>query len=403
MKKRSLLGLILLLTVALYLRLHYVLEAEYAPLEWDQLEFTKTAIQLLEKGIFAYRDTIPNSLVTPGWPIILAAVFSLTGYDQLEPALMVVRVLNCFVALGAIMFIYLLGSRLFHPVSGLMAAGFAAVYPSYVWSASLILTEVPFLTVFTGMLYMQVRIIQENKWRDHVWMGLLLGICVLIRPNSLPMAVIPYLFLWFKEKRIDMKPALYAAASFAIVMLPWWVRNLLTFHEFIFIAKGEAGNPFLGGTDPYFQGTIDWNHIDKNHQFAEGIKRIQQGFKEDPILWIKWLTIGKLLVFFKTMWWGPYPFSIPEWYASLLTKLHNYLIIIGSITLALFSLRNSSIRFLAVGFLVFLSVHMVFIPVDRYLYAMLPFLMLGTAYFVTQIGLLIRYAWTTSLMLRKGI
>ncbi|MFD0697263.1 ArnT family glycosyltransferase [Paenibacillus sp. GCM10027628] len=403
MKKGTLIGLMLLLGVALYLRLHYVLEAEYAPLEWDQLEYTKTTIQLLDKGIYAYRDTIPNSLVTPGWPILLAAIFSLTGYDRLESALMVVRVLNCFIALGAITFIYLLGCRLFHPLTGLLAAGFAAIYPSYVWSASLILTEVPFLTAFTGMLYMQVRIIQENKWRDHLWMGLLLGVCVLIRPNSLPMAVIPYLFLWIKEKKLDMKPAMLAAASFAFVMLPWWIRNALTFHEFIFIAKGEAGNPFLGGTDPYFQGTIDWNHIDKDHQFAEGVKRIRQGFKEDPILWIKWMTIGKLLIFFKTMWVGPYPFSVPAWYANLLLKLHNDLIVIGSLTLSLLSWRNHSIRFLAVSFLVFLGVHMVFIPVDRYLYAMLPFLMLGTAYFLTQIGFLVRYAWTTSLMPRKGI
>jgi hypothetical protein len=105
MKKGAYLGLLLLLAVSLYLRLHYVLEAQYAPLEWDQLEYTKTAIQLLDKGIYAYQDTMPNSLVTPGWPMMLAVVLSITGYEPLEPALMVIRVLNCFIALGAIVFI----------------------------------------------------------------------------------------------------------------------------------------------------------------------------------------------------------------------------------------------------------------------------------------------------------
>ncbi|NEW05368.1 glycosyltransferase family 39 protein [Paenibacillus sp. SYP-B3998] len=403
MNKGSLFALLLLLVVGLYLRLHYVLQAQYPPLDWDQLEYTKTAIQLLNKGIYAYRDTMPNSLVTPGWPLMLAGVFCIIGYEPLEPALMVIRLLNCFIALGAITFIFLLGRRLFHPITGFLAAGFATVYPSYVWSTSLILTEVPFLTAFTGMLYLQVRIIQENKGKDHLWMGLLLGICVLFRPNALPMAIIPYVFLWTKDKQINWKPTLLAAASFAFVMLPWWIRNLLTFHEFIFIAKGEAGNPFLGGTDPYFADTIDWNHINKDHQFAEGLKRIRQGLKDNPWLWIKWMTVGKLFVFFKTMWVGPYPFSVPAWYANLLVKLHNYLITFGAFSLMAFSLRNRSIRYLTCSFFVFLSVHLVFIPVDRYLYGMLPFLMLGTAYFVTQALFLIRYVWITSLLQRKGI
>ncbi|WP_261305836.1 ArnT family glycosyltransferase [Paenibacillus andongensis] len=397
------LGLLLLMAAALYIRLHYVLEAEYPPLEWDQLEYTKTAIQLLDKGIFAYRDTVPNSLVTPGFPLLLAAVFSLTGHEHLEPALMVVRIMNCFISLGAILFLFLIGKRLFNPITGLIAAAFAAVYPSYVWSTSLILTEVPFLTVFTGLLYMQVRIIQDNKWRDHLWMGVLLGICVLIRPNVLPLAVVPYMFLWVRTKKIDAAYGLLAVASFACMMMPWWIRNWMTFDSFIFIAKGEAGNPFLGGTDPYFRGTIDWDNIDTNNQFAEGLRRIKEGLAQEPLLWMKWMTIGKLIVFFKTMWVGPYPFSVPSWYANALTQLHTFLIAAGSIAMIIFSFRKPSVQYLTVAFLLFLGVHMVFIPVDRYVYGMLPFLMLGSAYLSTQVICLLHSAWTTSLLQRRGI
>ncbi|UJF35209.1 ArnT family glycosyltransferase [Paenibacillus hexagrammi] len=403
MNKGTWIGLILLLGVALYLRLDYVLQADYTPLEWDQLEYTKTAIQLLEKGIYAYRDTEPNTLVTPGWPMMLAAIFSITGYEPLEPALMVVRIVNCVIALGAIVLIFLIGRRLMNAMTGVLAAAFAAIYPSYVWSASLVLTEVPFLTAFTGLIYMQVRIIQDNKRRDHILAGILLGICVLFRPNSLPMAIVPYLILWSQARKIQIKPALWAAASFAIVMLPWWIRNMVTFHEFIFIAKGEAGNPFLGGTDPYFRGTIDWNHIDPDKQFAAGVERIKEGLKTEPLLWLRWLTIGKLHAFYKTMWVGPYPFSIPQWYAHLLERLHDYLVHLGSLALLLFSRRDTSIRYLAVGLFVFLGIHMLFIPVDRYLYGMLPFLMLGTAYFITQTYQLVRLAIISALLQRKGI
>jgi hypothetical protein len=116
----------------------------------------------------------------------------------------------------------------------------------------------------------------------------------------------------------------------------------------IFIARGEASNPFLGGTDPYFRSTIDWNHIDKDHQFVEGVKRIKEGMMEDPILWLKWM-IG--------------------WYMNMLTHL----------------------------------LHMVFIPVDRYTYGMLPFLMLASTHLITQAIYVVRNALTTSLLQRRGI
>lgn len=403
MKPGKRLALFLIMAAALYLRLHYVHEAEYPPLEWDQLEYTKTAIQLLEKGIFAYRDTVSNSLVTPGFPLLLASVFKLTGHESLESALMVVRILNCFIALGAIGFIFLIGRRLFHPITGLIASGFAAVYPSYVWSASLILTEVPFLTAFTGLLYVQVRMIQDNKRKDHLWMGLLLGLCVLIRPNVLPLGIIPYLFLWAKSKKFEAAYASLAAAAFACVMMPWWIRNWVTFHEIIFIAKGEAGNPFLGGTDPYFRNSIDWDHIDKDHQFAEGMKRIKDGLRTEPVLWIKWMTVGKMFVFFKTIWVGPYPFSVPTWYMTMLSHLHTFLIAAGSFVMVAFSFQSLAIRYLTAAFLLFLSIHMVFIPVDRYVYAMLPFLMLASAHLITQVLYKIRNAVTISRLLRRGL
>ncbi|UKS30121.1 glycosyltransferase family 39 protein [Paenibacillus sp. HWE-109] len=403
MKRSIHFGLLLLMAAALLVRLHYVLEAEYPPLEWDQLEYTKTAVQLLEKGIYAYRDSVPNALVTPGFPLILAAIFKVTGHESLESALMAVRLLNCFVSLGAILFIFLIGKRLFHPLTGLIAAGFAAVYPSYVWSTSLILTEVPFLTVFMALLYVQVRMIQENKWKDHVWMGALLGICVLIRPNVLPLALLPYVFIWIRSRQVETRYAFLGLASFVCVMLPWWIRNGLVFHSFVFIAKGEAGNPFLGGTDPYFQNTIDWDHIDKDRQFAEGVQRIKEGMMTDPVLWIKWMTIGKLAVFFKTMWVGPYPFSVPAWYTNILTHLHSFLIAIGSVTMLVIGSRKWELAYLAAAFLTFLGIHMLFIPVDRYLYGMLPFLMLASAYAITQAIFLLRYAWSTSLQQWKGL
>lgn len=386
---------------ALFLRLHYLMNGELAPIEWDQLNYSNLAIQLLEKGIYAYRDTEPNTLVTPGLPMFLTLMFGLFGYDPLEPTLMLIRYTQCFMALGAIWFLYLIGKRLFHPAAGLLAALMAAVYPSYVWSASLILTEVMFLTSLTALMYYQVRIIQENRTRDHIIAGILLGVTVLIRPNSLPLAVVPYLFLWLQHRKLFLPLILRGAAAFSVVMLPWWVRNFLTFREFIPIAKGEAGNPFLGGTDPYFMGTIDWSAVQEEGQFAEGMRRIKEGLREDPWLWIRWFTVGKFKVFFQTLWVGMYPHAVYGWYYAFLNKLHFFLVYAGLAVLPVMSLRGSrSFGYLFVSLCIFWSIHQLFIPVDRYLYGMLPFLMLGVSGAVTELLRFI-FAKSQSVLLRN--
>jgi hypothetical protein len=389
-KKWAAVGLTVIMAIGLYLRLRYAIRTEHPPLEWDQLEYTKLAIQLLEKGIYAYRDTSPNTLVTPGWPLLLALAYKWFGYNPLEPTLVIIREVLCFIALGSIFFIYELGSRLFNRTTGLLAAAFAAVYPSYVVAASLILTEVPFLTCITAMLYMQVKALQDGRLRDHAIAGLLLGVCVLIRPNVLPLAIVPYLLIWTGEKRVEWRGALLGAGMFALVMMPWWVRNWLTFHEFIFIAKGESGNPFLGGTDPYFRGTIDWSHVNEKEQFAEGVRRIRQGLQENPKLWIGWMTVGKFVVFFKTIWGGGYKFTVPGWYYQLLERMHTYIVYIGWLGALALAPWSRPVRMLLLQLSLFLAVHMAFIPVDRYAYGMLPFLMLITAHVAVSCAVL---AW----------
>lgn len=368
------------LGAALFLRLHFLRNGQLEPLEWDQLNYTRMALQWLETGVYAYRDTAPNTLVTPGLPAFLTLMFRVFGHERPEATLMLVRELQCFIPLIAVWFLYRTGCRLFSPGAGVLAAMFAAVYPSYVWSSSLILTEVIFLSSFCVLLFLQVRIIQENRPADHILAGIMLAVTVLIRPNVLPLGVVPYLFLWVRGKKLPWLMVVRAVVAFSVIMLPWWIRNWITFHEFIPIAKGEAGNPFLGGTDPYFRGTIDWTAVGEEGQFQEGLRRIREGLVQDPLLWIGWFTIGKFRVFFRTLWVGAYPFSVPEWYFYLLNKLHFVLVYAGLAVLPMMALRRRMpYGILLAGLAVFWGVHQLFIPVDRYLYGMLPFLMLGVA------------------------
>jgi 4-amino-4-deoxy-L-arabinose transferase-like glycosyltransferase len=365
------------MVTGLVLRLLYALKGHHAALEFDQLEYTKLAIQYIEKGIFAYRDTSSNSLVTPGYPWFLIVMYRIFGYQPLDHALLAIRIVQSLISVCAIGLIYLLGKRLFNRPSGIIAASLMAFYPTYIWTASLLTTETLFLSFFLALLYMQVRIIQDNRIMDHVWMGCLLALTVLIRPNALPLAIIPYIFLWLEHRKAYISSIALAVSAFALVMLPWWIRNLVTFHEFVLLSKGGSGNPFLGGTDPYFRQTIDWSHVKEDEQFSEGIRRLKQGLTDDPWLWIRWFTVGKFMVLFKT----PYFHTLPNMVATLLAKLHLIFVWVG--WLSLISCRNRSLRFLTLSLLLLLVIHLMFVPDVRYSFGMYPFIMLGFAYAIT--------------------
>lgn len=366
----------LLVAAALILRVGYVATSDGGSLSHDEKNYSEQAVRLVDKGVYAYNEEVPNARVTPGYPLFVAAVMKAVGTDRLTAAQNAVRYLQCAIGAAAVLLMYGLGSELWNRRAGLVAAAMAAFYPTYIWSPQLLTTETLFLTAFLGMLYAQAKILQRGRMRDHVAAGLLVALTVLIRPQVLPLAVVPYLFLWVRDRRLYAREILAAAGAFALLMLPWWVRNAVTLHEFVLTAKGGMGNPFLAGTDPYFKGTIDWNEAQKGDQVQEGLKRLKEGLKEDPWLWIRWFTVGKFMVLFKTP-----RLTLPAPFADIFTALHLAFAWIG--WLALLSFRNRPLRFLAAGLLLLVAIQLMFIPVARYAYPMYAFLMLGFGYAVS--------------------
>lgn len=377
-----LLALLAVVALGLGLRLHDVLTSDFPPIEYDQKNYVAMAIRLVQQGVYAYNDTQPNALVTPGFPLLLALVFKLSGTANVLQMLSIIRLLQVGLSAVYISLMYAVGSRLFGRAAGLLAALFAAVYGPFVMVTGLILTEVFFLSSFLTLIYFQVRIIQENRFSDHIWAGLFLALSVLIRPNCLIVAATPYLFLWVRERRMYARHLFAGVGAFALAMSPWWLRNALTFHEFVFIARGEAANPFLGGTDPYGKVPIDWD-IPAAEQFTEGVRRIREGLSTDPFLWLRWFTFGKLSAMFKnSIYWWPYPKQIPGWYTETLRGLHYAVTYIGFSVGILFAYYRWQLAFITANLMLFLSVHLLFIPEPRYTIGMMPLLMLITAYAV---------------------
>ncbi|MEO3947332.1 glycosyltransferase family 39 protein [Gorillibacterium sp. CAU 1737] len=378
MKKLYGILLVLLVAAALVLRVGYVATSESTKLSHDEKNYSDQAVRLVTTGVYAYNAEEPNARVTPGYPLFVASFVKLYGADRLPAAQDAVRYLQCVLGAASVLLLFAIGRELWSPRAGLIAAAIAAFYPTYIWSPQLLTTETLFLAAFLGMLLAQAKILTRNRLRDHIAAGFLVALTVLIRPQVLPLAVVPYLFLWVRDRRLYMREILVAVGAFVLLMLPWWIRNLVTLNEFVLTAKGGMGNPFLAGTDPYFKGTIDWNEAQKGDQFQEGIKRLKEGLKEDPWLWIRWFTVGKFMVIFKTP-----RLTLPGVLADVFTAIHLAFAWVG--WLALLSFRNRPLRFLAVGLLLLVGIQLLFIPVARYAYPMYAFLMLGAGYAVSLV------------------
>lgn len=376
--------IIVILILTLFIRIDFIANSTFKPVQYDQKNYTEMAVRLLETGVYGYKQNGPDTRVTPGFPIFLTLIFGLYGYSDVSDSLMIVRYIQALLSPLYVWFIYLIGLRLFNRATGLIAALAAALYGTYVWMSSLILTETIFLISLMALVYMQVRIMQENTMKDHLWGGVLLGIMVLIRPNSIIIAATPYLFLMFKHRKLFIKQIAWGVGAFALVMLPWWIRNAITFHELILISKGAAGNALLAGTDPYFYKTIPWNDIKFEDQSKVAIQRIKEGLKNDPGLWIRWFTLGKAKhMFLSTFYLGPYPMYVWEWYANFIKWIHKAYVFIGIGGGAIAMFLNRGVRFLFVNFSLFLIVQLMFIPEARYTIGMMPFLMLITAFLIT--------------------
>lgn len=379
-KKSAKYLIVLVLVIAFFLRFDYVSHYKFPQIKNDQYNYTVMAAQIIEDGVYGYKSEVSNSRVPPGWPLFLVGVFKVFGYGDMLHTLYIIRIFNCLFLTAAIYFLYRIGCRLFNRATGLIAAAIAAIYAPYIYVTGLILTENLFLFLFTATIYYQVKIVQDNKRSDHIIAGALAAIATLVRPNTIIITVVPYLFLWAQHKKLFLKQIAFGAGAFIVCMLPWWIRNLITLDKFILLSEG-SGNPFLAGTEPYFKKSIPWNDVNYENQTQLGIERIKQGLKDDPNTWIRWFTTGKTkAMFLRGIYAANYFQYLDFWpWENVLRKLHKFLVYCGMPLSAIMPFIRRPYRFLSVHFFLFLGVQLLFIPETRYTLGMMPFLMLAVS------------------------
>ena len=386
-------------------------------LSGDAKNYWLMSHQLADTGIYGYwydgnpyggSPGVSNARVMPAYPVFLALVYKVLGdpWRQITAVRLIQAVIGSFSALltfGVVRRVF--GKNL----PAVLTALFVAVYPTYVMSCVLILTEG--LGLFTMLVYFYIAALAFDSGNRllHLLSGMAFGLHILVRPTLLPLFVVPFIYLIisgrkrqgqifginpqsltkpFTMRKIAKVFALQLA-GFVAVMAPWWIRNIVTLGTLVITAKGD-GNAFLAGTYPYWQDYFqDIPESIKGVNDAQrewGIRRIIEGLKTDPWLYIRWFTCGKTRYTFET----PYLLNLIPGTKKIHEFIHGMIIYMGIPGMIWHSLRSIKGFCLYFYGLVILGIQLLFIPDPRYAYQIMFFIMVGAAFLVNQMWELIK-------------
>ena len=395
--RRTLFILALIFLLALGLRGSvFVKNMNDMRVSYDPRNYWIMSHQLVDDGIYGYAydnpSGTPNARVMPGYPLFLAAVYKLLGDKYLQ--ITAVRMLQVIISsLSTVLGFYFVRKVFKKDGMALLTALFIAIYPTYVLSSFMLLTET--LALFTMLLYfcLLVHALESGKAGINLITGIAFGIHLMIRPALLPLFILPFIIYFLTGKMSKKDRPLYSfifqVMGVVIVLAPWWIRNVITLGRFILTAEG-SGNPFLAGTYPYFQDYfLDVTaeiRSGNDTQMAYGIERLLKGLKNETWLYLKWYTIGKIGYMFQK----PY---LDKMFA--ITYIPSYVIhygilipgVIGSI---IHSIKNFKAFWFYFYGLVILGLQLMFVPDPRFVYLIMFFIMAGAAHLISSIPALIK-------------
>jgi hypothetical protein len=248
-----------------------------------------------------------------------------------------------------------------------------SIYLVFLWVPTLILTETLYTFLFILYLYLQIRAIKEKSIIRNFVTGLVFAAAVLVRPAIAPLIVLPYIYYYFAEKKDKwlFKGFLANVVGFVILMIPWWIRNIVSLKRFVLFATQE--DPLLRGTYPYEVGVESMPLTNQTH---EAIKRIIDGFTTQPLLYLKWYTLGKFdYLYFKIFYYVDDSVGTLRW----LLPLHNLYIWFGWVGVALGAVKKE-IRLISLYIIFITLISLVFVATSRYAYPVMYLLIFLTAY-----------------------
>lgn len=178
----------------------------------------------------------------PLYPMFLAVAF------QFSRNTFFLRTLQIALAGGALYFFLRLGFLLFGELATLIASLVFALYPPLIMYAADLGTESLFLFLLMATLFAACAAGKAPSTRRVFWLGVLVGLAALCRPNGLMLAPAVVLAMWLRsgDWRLAVRRGVVLGLAAAMMVLPWTYRNYRLFHEFVLISTNGGATLWAG-------------------------------------------------------------------------------------------------------------------------------------------------------------
>jgi 4-amino-4-deoxy-L-arabinose transferase-like glycosyltransferase len=201
--------------------------------------------------------TGPTAWEPPLYPYLIAGVFKIFKIYSHASSFVLLAINSCFSALTCIP-VFLIGRRCFGERVGVASAWTWALLPyiiywctRWVWETSL--SALLLATIFWLALTME----DQDGLKPWMQFGLFWGVAALNSPVLLSFLPVSGLWAWYRQRRSgksSLGGVVLASVIFFGCIVPWLIRNYLTFGTPVFI-RSNFGAELRMGNGPWANGT----------------------------------------------------------------------------------------------------------------------------------------------------
>jgi 4-amino-4-deoxy-L-arabinose transferase-like glycosyltransferase len=192
----------------------------------------------------------PTAKKAIGYPLFLAAVFSIFGY-HLATVLYLQAILSALTTL----LIYAVGRQVGSPKTAMTAYAISVFYCCFWFDAIMLLVEALLIFLTLLFVYFLIRWFMKPSFSRGFWTGLVGGSAFLVRPVVLPFIILcllwGYVRYWQqKETKIFTISAIGLIVGLVLILAPWTIRNY-RHSKRILLTPTFGGYQFLLVYNPY--------------------------------------------------------------------------------------------------------------------------------------------------------
>jgi hypothetical protein len=179
----------------------------------------------------------------PGLPIMLGGIYKMFGEN-----IAFARLAQTLLSSLMVIFLFFIARFVFGERTGFVAASIASIYPFFVFWTGAVITETLFVFLCAAGVLSVLCYLRKGKVAWNVLGGLILGYAALTRPVGLTMPVFVFFSygLFFRDIKKAVTGILIFSALFAMVILPWTLRNYVVFKKIVPVATGSGVNLLNG-------------------------------------------------------------------------------------------------------------------------------------------------------------